>query len=944
MADKTTDMTANEALDLLMSSSGVSHPDYAKALDIVKHDSALWGQYQEFLQNREKEELSLAQQFDNIVSLYETTKEKVQQYSDEYKVNIYGKRTRSERGNEDKSDTTPTTWQTLCDIVEIGAQDENGAPIVDEKGNRVVLSNKQKNEWMAHIFAVSKATVAAELIADKNFEKMSEEEGRRYFRERVDDTVIGNLATAIVASNVRATEGKEAEIGSPEFVEYVQRQAQDAKEEFGRILDTIALEDAQEAEKEKAEKDVVIRKEMKAKYEASKKERLKTTRFHINPDMIMIGTVKAGQLISKKTQEIREGMKRIELQAKKAVTQKGKEAFENMSKRMSDVTSFLTRKWKSLEEKVDELSKGRYSQKWKPIAQAVTKTFKESAKDNKLKIMTNVALGGLASVTIASGAAFAGTVVGCYGIYHAASAWVWPIVAEKRKVRRLARESGRTLDNKTAWALAARRATQTKETQNGKKYNPYVIQGTVNTILGVAGGIALGTVIEEMSGAGTAAEAVEAGKTAWRAMRVVTPAAAQMCDAGVTFLADPNDPATRLRAKEMAIGSVFTAGIGLGAMAIFSGGSTAEMADVNEALQNMSNVENVAQKMSVLTNINLGDTSRIALDNDTLSQAADSVRVAYNPDSIGGGYAAVDTFYVQEGDTLGLTENVDLTDQGAELTDQTGLGGDEGVANPDVQAETTEPLLFPKEWNEDMGISQRQYNTLVRTMEGTLVDAEGKNVTLDQAYMNLSDDVMKENFPDMTREQVLYKYNRLYAMMRRAKDMGDGTLRELKTERRFWQYNDEMTAMVNLLGCGEQVPEGTGEGLKDLFTNKFNDILSSGEGNNYNVGQSLAKGCEDDEGQWLKVVQDVKSETPKVTGEPIRPRVAEVPTKASSLPEVQAPVQPQNPTVIQTGVMQRVTTTGQSAHTGHGSIKQDDITDTRSGQNMLKNAGYSTDR
>ena len=229
-----------------------------------------------------------------------------------------------------------------------------------------------------------------------------------------------------------------------------------------------------------------------------------------------------------------------------------------------------------------------------------------------------------------------------------------------------------------------------------------------------------------------------------------------------------------------------------------------------------------------------------------------------------------------------------------------------------------------------MGITRNEYNILVRTTEGTLKAATGDEVTLDRAYMNLEGSM--EHFPGKTKEEIIYKFNRLYAFMRKAYEAGDGTLREtpsghdylskrfetlnlglekdkmtellgfaqentyaskaelkeglkeifpdglnakdsaaiittIHSNQRFYQYQQEMEALISLLGCGNQISAQQAVAINNLL-DKTDDILATGKENTQLTGLSLAKDCHDDDGQWRRIDRPVPEPEPEPEPEP----------------------------------------------------------------------------
>lgn len=457
----------------------------------------------------------------------------------------------------------------------------------------------------------------------------------------------------------------------------------------------------------------------------------------------------------------------------------------------ANLAASIQKSKQKLEEKAMFVSKNRY---------AIFKNIKGNLKDNAVKIGGNLAAStALGVVAATAGAPAMATAIAAYGAYHAVSAWVYPVIAEKRKISRMAKEQGTKAVNpwKTAWKNVTTKA-------EGKKVNSYVLQGVVNTALGVVGGSVLAHSISAASTAQAAITAAATARSSARMGRALTPAAAQLTDAGVSYLSDPHNKENASRARQTAVTALVGAGLNL-AMLSISGNASAENLD---AIAANAPVEGAA-----------------VVETPVVEAPVEEAPVVEAP-----------------------VEESPVVEASVEEAPVVEAPVEEAAA---VEAPVVEAAGFPKEYSPEMGISERQYNTLVKTMEGTLVDADGNNVTLDNAYDNLSNETMEKYFPDMTKEQVLYKYNRLYAFMRRAKEAGNGSLRELNAERRFWKYNDEMNAMMGLLGCGEPISEEHGAAVKDLFENKYNDLLASGQGNNVLVGHTMAEGCEKDGGEWI---------------------------------------------------------------------------------------------
>ncbi len=73
---------------------------------------------------------------------------------------------------------------------------------------------------------------------------------------------------------------------------------------------------------------------------------------------------------------------------------------------------------------------------------------------------------------------------------------------------------------------------------------------------------------------------------------------------------------------------------------------------------------------------------------------------------------------------------------------------------------------------------------------------------LESQYNNLDDEVMKNYFPGMSREEVLMKYNRLDAWTARVKVLSNGDIVPLENATRY-HANEEIAMLKKIIECGE---------------------------------------------------------------------------------------------------------------------------------------------
>ncbi|MGN0913692.1 MAG: hypothetical protein ACI4OW_02220 [Alphaproteobacteria bacterium] len=151
----------------------------------------------------------------------------------------------------------------------------------------------------------------------------------------------------------------------------------------------------------------------------------------------------------------------------------------------------------------------------------------------------------------------------------------------------------------------------------------------------------------------------------------------------------------------------------------------------------------------------------------------------------------------------------------------------DGTSGVDIAADDYFVEKIP-EHNSDMGITKGQYETLMSTRSPE---------DLLRMYNNLDDDMMK-NFDGMTREQVLYKYNRLDAVTKivnAKKGVSiDGATRhnwdtELKDLKSMLECGDQLSAermaaakgaLMHIKDNGQYVGPGADKGVSDFYLRK----------------------------------------------------------------------------------------------------------------------------
>ena len=727
--------------------------------------------------------------------------------------------------------------------------------IIDGKGDQEkIVDDKTKNEYLSLLFDGAKMKAEAILAGNKDFANMSKTERNNILKDEIKTIFFADFAQTTIASSLDKPTKEEQVIGSPEYRDFVNRQSKKATEVFGSILQG--------------------------------KEKIKMT-----VDSILSCCAETAVQIERYISALQRKAQTFVNQA----VDKAKAAGKTVESEFSKLAASLQRKKNKFEELANHISKNRYE---------IWKIIKGSFSDNKFKLIGNVAANaafGYWTAAAAAGAAGAAAApvlvpaIAAYAAYHTAGAWVYPIIAEMRRINRKKKEKGETplkfMDAlKQAW----------KNKMNSRKdKRSYIIGGVLNTGLAVAGFAWLKDGLEAADAANTLVGGAKDGLNVSLASNIAetrhaislgragTATVAQLTDASIAYAVAVKDPDNKEKSTEFKQAAT-SALIGLGFNVVFQelgfsrGQSNAEAAVSSDAPVNVETPEKQNRGSWLGRLFGVKDST------------------------------ATDTTVVQAqgGSTVASQANV-VSDASAENTD----GG-----------------LFPRTYTsrEEMGISRREYNILVQTTEGTLKSATGDEVTLDRVYRNLEGSM--DQFPGKTKEEIIYKFNRLYAFMRKAYEVGDGTLREtpsghdylekrfdrldlglnedqmrnlvsfaeentyagkgeiknglkelfpnefdnketssiitiIHSNQRFYQYQQEMEALIGLLGCGNKISAQQALAVNNML-DKTDAILATGTENTQLTGLSLAKDCHDDDGQWRRIDRPEPETEPTPEPEP----------------------------------------------------------------------------
>lgn len=746
----------------------------------------------------------------------------------------------------------------------------DNAEVTDSESGKV-LEGQERKDYLSLIFEGAKLKAETSLSGNEDFAKMKKAEKIKVFKAEVKTIFFADFARSAIASELETPTTLEQRVGTKEYKAYIMRQSQKASEVFQKIVD--------DGKKIKIKTDAIL---------ASCADTAAQTEQYIKGLRL-----KAQQLAANAAQSAKNGAQK---------------ASDNIRNDFNKIADRLQKHKNNFEQLANNVSKNRYE---------IFKNIKGSFSDNKIKLFGNVAANaafGYWTAAVASGAVAGAAApvlvpaVAAYAVYHAAGSWVYPVVAEVRKINRKKREAGEpTLPFKQALKQAWKNKMDSR-----KDKRTYIISGVVNTAL-AAGGLAwLKYGLEAADAAATLTDGVKDGLNVTLASSIAetrhaismgragAATVAQLADAGIAYgasVADPENLEKKAEAKQTAIAAL----VGMGFNAAFQG--------IGFARGHNASSDVLSPEVETPTPA-ISDAA-----NDTANEASSAPKNGF--------------FKGLWSKMFGANE----ADNASTASASNPAGSDVNAPNPanvdeapevesNAPAEAAQPEtaetdnmtgLFPKEYNKDMGISETQYNTLVKTTEGTLKAATGEEITLDRAYSNLNSAM--DNFEDKTKEEIMYKYNRLYAFMRKAYNVGDGTLREtpsgreyltsrfsnisisgmndekmtqlvnyamentyadkaelkdglnnlfpeglsnkdmtslvtaIHSNQRFNQYQSEMEALTKLLGCGEQINAEQAKAINNMLDNT-DALLATGKAHTQLTGLSLAKDCHDDDGEW----------------------------------------------------------------------------------------------
>lgn len=809
-----TEMTVKEALYILLNSDRLD-PNYAKALAVVKRDDAAYAEYQKFIeaQQKEKEEFSIVSRIEEIADTYASNKERLQVFSNEYKVNIYGKRTRNVKGQADAKDKTPSHWSYLKGVVDFYSIDEEGKTVVDDKGNPALVSPEEKNEWMSLVFREAKDAAYIELLKDEQYAKLSDEEAMRLFRDKVDENVQENLANAVVATEVKLPEDSNVQVGSQEFFEHVNKQSDKANKKLGDFLTALQGIDAEEIEARDEDKTKEKRESIKEIYANKRDAVVKKYKdqFRINPAMILFGTAHLAAAQEDVAKEFLKAATEAEKRGEKATSEKVKAKYGEIKEKFEKTGKYIYDRIAGLEKTAEKTSKGSYFRLVKPNIAKIAKATKEAAKVAKdaakdiakgsveaFKINRGQTVVDLVATMGLSASGFSAVALGAYGGFMIARGWVAPIWAEAKKMKLESKKEGKKPLSFIKRVGLARAKMKDNEKYQRKGWTTTAISGII------FGGLATAAVL---SGG----------------VLPVLGAAALMpvIKAGLSVLVQGNETAHAYAAYR----------------------KDKENENLKKAYK--------AERRGLFAGIVLSAATQAFMHSDLAEKMRDVIHDAFGKiyDAFGKG-DVTPVADASNGVVPPSGAAVDTLTTPADTTGLTGAAPIEDVAVPEPIFD--DDALAPKAWSKDMGVTKSEYleemrkdNNVDEYFKYYHYKLHSENVmprnAYEHAWMKLSQDGIMDRFPEgTTKEQVITQYFAMFGHFRRNVDLVAGAASLPKDA--FWEHSEEMNQMYQFLFCDERAVNVDDKTIAHIMNAK-EFMLEHSDPNNHNVITEFNQDC-----------------------------------------------------------------------------------------------------
>ncbi len=638
----------------------------------------------------------------------------------------------------------------------------DNTPIVDGKDG-VEVSPEERDKHIEMLIEKAKLDVMIEQSRNRDFASKTNEEKKETLFEEVKDSFLGTLVQLRTAAQLQNNIPNAADAVVNDDKEFFVKQQE--------ALGNMALQDKAIDMEEKIEvsSDLVITAcvESEAKAESYKK---------ILADKALLAKGKAKDYYS------RAGI------------------FINKAK-----TSFV--------EKAKQVWGQRYE-------------FAKNMKDRAPKITTDVA----ATITLvgatALNAPWLGTAVVAYGAYKVSSSWVWPIITEARKTKRLEKEAAKKEGNtapKVKFLDRLKNASNSIFNDEEKRADYYKEAGWGSAAglvgLGAAGIVSSGVLGNLGAGLGA----------------VAARSAQRLSSLAVSSVNGAINTVNTLKNKKKDFWDKTFTVLGFGVTAAIL---------VNCCNGDAVNTDDLGKTTADKTTNNLLNNvvDKTGLTTDTASVNTDTTFVNIDTASVNDDSAKVDTLFAKN-----FQANDSLTNQADSVSLQSAAVEQEVEANNlnnDVEASNVE-ITAPTEWNEDTGITKAQWNRLQSFWGGS--------DKYQEFYCKIDDSMLQAGgqFEGMTRDEVLFKYERMSSW-------------------NLPQHRETIAKLDAFFGCDEQITNDDVTKLSDVLGNgAIKDVEGKDcvvvTGRDVNCGEkavlhSQTYDCGCDEEVVEKENQDIKTE------------------------------------------------------------------------------------
>ena len=354
--------------------------------------------------------------------------------------------------------------------------------------------------------------------------------------------------------------------------------------------------------------------------------------------------------------------------------------------------------------------------------------FANNLKDRAPKIITDISATAALCGAAALNAPWLGTAAIAYGAYKAASAWMWPIVTKARTESRLAKKD-KDAPKLKFWQRLKKASNDIFNNKDERK--AYYKEAGWGTAAGLVGLGAAGAVLSGAVTIGTQAAGVASGVVA-RSFQSLSTLAVHSVNSTMNAVRTVKNKKTNVLTKCFVVG-----GAVLTSYLLYKCGSNAENLGNVTALNHPSESPTIASdSLSNPDTLSNNVSPKGILPNNALPQDTLTNNVL-SQDTLTNNALPQDT--LTNNDTIVATQKSTLTAPG------------------DLNSVIEDKIEVPTEWNQStMGITKAQWIKLQ-----TYWDKDPQKFA--EFYSRIDADMLKEGgiFEGMTREQVLFKYERI---------------------------------------------------------------------------------------------------------------------------------------------------------------------------------------